>query len=235
LQDESVVNKTKPILVVAFFVWAACGALCQSQALSADLRHGDNSPEVRGPEMRKSLPDAPLLDGPCSPITLDTVGQAAVTPGPQPGLAAPNAADAPTNSSTFFDKYLYPSLLQRNLRYRPSSGGSFMGRATDAASRLFVTRDDSGRERLNDSYFVGVLTSVVIQTAHSPYWTRSPSATFNNFGSTVGSDAGLNVLHEFEPGLWQLVNRHTPKFVSRIERHMLQDRNPKQLFSAPAR
>src|ERR1700722_15815191 len=42
-----------------------------------------------------------------------------------------------------------------------------------AASRSFITRTDSGKKRLNTSYFLGVLTSVAIHTAYRPYWTRS--------------------------------------------------------------
>ncbi|HSZ62233.1 MAG TPA: hypothetical protein VK828_10570 [Terriglobales bacterium] len=46
---------------------------------------------------------------------------------------------------------------------------------------------------------------------------QSTSATFNDFGSTIGGDAGMNVFHEFAPGIQQIVNAHTPKFVSSIE------------------
>jgi hypothetical protein len=235
------IKNSEPILVVAFFVLATAGALCQSQDSAADLRQRENSLELRSPDVRtwKSLPDAPSLEKACSPLSLDALGTTAITPSLQPSLTASNSGAA--NSATFFDKYLYPSLLKRNLRYPPSTSGSFISRATDAASRLFITRDDSGKARLNDSYFFGVLTSVVTQTAQSPYWTRSTSGAFNNFGSTIGSDAGLNVFHEFEPGIWQLIDRHTPKFVSRIERRVLPDRSlkadrsSKELFSVSSR
>jgi hypothetical protein len=120
------------------------------------------------------------------------------------------------DSSNFVDKYLVPSLLNRNLRYHPSSSGSFMGRASDAASRIFVSRDETGKRRLNTSYFLGMLTSVAIHTAYRPYWARSTSATVNNFGSTMGSDAGLNLFNEFRPGILKMVKGYTPKFVSRI-------------------
>jgi hypothetical protein len=71
-----------------------------------------------------------------------------------------------------------------------------MGRVTDAASRNFITRDESEKGRLNTSYFLGLLTSVVIHTAYRPYWARRASTIFNNFGSTIGSDTGLNPFHE---------------------------------------
>jgi hypothetical protein len=62
-----------------------------------------------------------------------------------------------------------------------------------------------------------VLTTAVIHTAYRPYWNRPVSTPFSNFGSTVGNDAGVNLLHEFAPGLQQLMKSHTPRFVSRIE------------------
>jgi hypothetical protein len=117
-------------------------------------------------------------------------------------------------SSAFLGKYLYPPSLKQDPRYYASTSDSFMGRASYAASRIFVTRDDSGKRRLNTSYFLGVLTSVASATAYRPYWARSTSQTLNNFGSTIGSDAGINVFHEFGPGILQIVKGHAPKFVS---------------------
>jgi len=40
---------------------------------------------------------------------------------------------------------------------------------------------------------------------------------FNDFGSTIGSDAGMKVFHEFGPGIRQMMKGLTPKFVSKIE------------------
>jgi hypothetical protein len=45
----------------------------------------------------------------------------------------------------------------------------------------------------------------------------SPLETFNNFGSTIGSDVGINALREFGPGVRQTVKCLRLKFVSRIE------------------
>jgi hypothetical protein len=128
-------------------------------------------------------------------------------------------------SSAFFGKYLYPALLKQDPRYHPSSSQSFFGRATYAASRVLITRNDSGKTTLNTSYFLGVLTSVAITTAYRPYWRRSTSETFKTFGSTIGSDAGINILHEFAPGMRQIVKRRAPKFVSRIEERITNDQS----------
>src|ERR1022692_1474765 len=253
------VKRIAPIRVISFFLLAACGALCQSERPSADLLQGDGSnlPEVQRQEMRtwRSLPDAPSVQLPTqaekfqtfvdevrSPLTLGTAGINAgvmretelghVTPVPQVSFAAPyKAAFNQKESSIFFGKYLYPSLLKQNLRYHPSTSGSFMGRATYAASRIFIMHDESGRGRLNTSYFLGVLTSVAIHTAYRPYWARSASATSNNFGSTIGSDAGINLFHEFGPGIREIVKGCAPKFVSRIEERIANDQTAREVVS----
>jgi hypothetical protein len=239
------VKRIAAIWVIAFFLLSACGALCQSELPSADLLQGasSNSSEVRHQEPRtwKSLPDAPsaqlprqaekprtFADEARSPSPLGAVGikmgatgrtdLGHVTPGPQPRLTVLyGVASVQRESSTFFGKYLSTSSRKQNLRYHSSTSASFMGRATYAASHILTTRTDSGKRRLNSSYFLGVLSSVAIHAAHRPYWVRTPSAPFNDFGSTIGSDAGINLFHEFEPGIRQMVKSHTPKFAFKLE------------------
>ena len=246
------VKRTAPIRVISLVLWAACGALCQERP-SADLLQGlpldgSNSPDVQSQEMRTwtSLPDAPSSVQPPTQAerfhTFGAVGVSAgvmretgpghVTPGLRPSYTLPyKAAFAQKESGAFFGTYLYPSSLNQDLRYHPSTSGSFTGRATYAASRMFITRDASGKGRLNTSYFLGVLSSVAINAAYRPYWARSTSATFNNFGSTIGSDAGSNLYHEFRPGIRLLVKGRTPKFVSRIGERFPNDRPPGDIVS----
>jgi hypothetical protein len=138
-------------------------------------------------------------------------------------------------SSNFIVKYLYPPLVKRRLLYHPSTSNTFTGRSIYAASHIFVTRDDSGKRRLNASYFLGVLSLVAVHSARRPYWARSASAPFNDFGSTIGNDAGINLFHEFEPGIRQMVKGHTPKFAFKIEERITRDQNLKELASSPAR
>ena len=215
-----------PIRVISFLLFGACAALCQ---------------QLQEKPRWSSLPDAPSVQASAqpdtfrtlvaSPLTLGAVGAegrlaraselANATRPAQPGFALLDPVEPVQKvSGDFFDKHLYPSLLKRRLNYHPASSDSLMGRATYAASRILVTRDDSGKGRLNTSYFLGVLTSAAIHTACRPYWRRSPSQPFNDFGSTIGSDAGVNLFHEFGPGLQQLMRSHAPKFVSRIEERL---------------
>jgi hypothetical protein len=80
-----------------------------------------------------------------------------------------------------------------------------------------VRRDETGKARLNTSYLLRTLTSVAKDAASTPYWRRHLADPFSDFGSTVGNDAGMNLWHEFAPGIEHLAKNHTPAFVSRIE------------------
>ncbi len=255
------VKRTASIRVISFLLLAACEALCQKPTSASSLPElqvdGSNPPEMQRQEML-ALPDAPssvqhpaqaerfqrFVNEAGSPLTLSAVSFSAsamretepgrVTPGPQPSLTALyQVAFIPTESGAFLSKYLSPPAL--NPRYYASTSDSFMGRASYAASRIFVTRDDSGQGRLNTRYFLGLLSSVALHVAYRPSGARSTAETFNNFGSTMGSDAGMNVYHEFGPGIQRMVKGLTPKFVSRIGERIIRSRTPKNAVSIPAR
>lgn len=214
--------------VGCFFLLEPCAVVCQSER---------PSPE--------SLPDAPSAmvssqgvsfqrvdEGARSSVSVATVGTSAalrtetdlahVASGRSAGLRWSGTALNPAvpvrrESSDFFSRHLYPSLLNSNFRYRPSDSDSFMGRATDAASRIFITRDQSGKRKLNTSYLLRVATSVAAHSAARTYRPRSGTAPLGDFGSTVGNDAGMNLLHEFGPAVRKMTTGHLPEFVSRIE------------------
>jgi len=187
--------------------------------------------------MSSSLPDAPsavvagrteifkaATQAATPPLSVDLnrgvtreSGLANIARRTQPTFVVLRNAEPAEGSSDLFGKYVYPSLLKRNLNYHPSGSESLVGRAAYAASRIFVSRDETGKGKVNTSYFLGVLSSAAIHMAYRPYWARSASAPFSDFGSTIGNDAGMNLLHEFRPGLQQMMKNHAPKFVSRIE------------------
>jgi hypothetical protein len=70
---------------------------------------------------------------------------------------------------------------------------------------------------------------------YRPYWARSTSATFNNFGSTIGRGAGINLFREFGPGIRQMVKGHAPKLESGVEALIANDQTAKEGVSTPAR
>jgi hypothetical protein len=213
-----------PIRVTCFLVLATYGARCQQREESGP---GSSLPDA--PSAQAAAPAETLAHEASTGLTSGAVGgdsgvmreleRAGGTRTPGHGIMAFSEKEksAQSESGDFFARRLYPALLRRNLDYHPSASSSLMGRATYAATRIFVTRDESGKGRVNTGYFIGVLTSAVAHTAYRPYWRRSAAEPFSNFGSTIGNDAGMNVLHEFGPGLQQLMKNHAPRFVSRIE------------------
>jgi hypothetical protein len=208
-----VVNRIAPVAVVSFVLVAVCAAVCQN----AD----------------QSLPDAPskqiapqeqnfnefILEA----RSRSKLGALGIDPAlmRRGGFAAFNEpVFNQTDSNTIIVRYFEPPPPKQS--YHTSSSGSMIGRATYAASRIFFTRDDSGKGRLNTSYLLRTLTSVAASTASRPYWRRPLGAPFSDFGSTVGNDAGMNLWHEFGPGIQQLMKSHAPKFISRIEERVSQ-------------
>ena len=131
--------------------------------------------------------------------------------------AAVAAYKEPSPSDDAFRRYLYTAWHVPALHYHTPAESSLMRRATEAASQTFLARNPEGKARLNTPYVLGVLGSAVLNTAYRPYWNRPVSAPFSDFGSRVGNDAGMNLLHEFGPGLQQVLKSHAPKFVSRFE------------------
>jgi hypothetical protein len=218
--DCGMVKRFASPRVVAFVLLAASGAVCQN--------------------VRQSLPDAPsaqtttpennfngFAEQARSPLRFDAAGGNAglMQRGlMQQEMMRPAAFGEPRKTissekepNAIFQKYLYPSSLKRQSSYHSASNVGLMVRATSAISRPLISRDDSGKARLNISYLLRTLTAVAKDTASTPYWKRSVGEPFSTFGSTVGNDAGMNLWREFGPGIQQLMKSHAPKFISTIE------------------
>ena len=238
-QISVMVKRIALFRVVCFCLCALCGALCQSDRPSTSAKFSSFS---------SSLPDAPsaLVRSQAHPVqeigrgigwgindeaqfplrvappNVAVVGMPVATARFQAALALqPDQHPDQQKSRAFFFRRLYPSLNNPNLRYRPSDNSSVLGRATDAASRILLTRDQSGKRRFNSTYFLRLATSVAADSASRKYRARSKTAPLSDFGSNVGNDAGMNLLHEFGPSLQQALTSHLPKFISRIEERIL--------------
>jgi hypothetical protein len=199
---------------VGFVLLAACGAVCQDRQF-------------------QSLPDAPsaqaatqaatqgqrfgaLVEEARSPLIFGALSAPAGFTRQEEFFLSDRTASRHSDPDAIFRKYLSSSSGKRQPGYQ-SAGGNLVGRATHAASGTVVTRDDSGKGKLNTSYLLRALTSVAKDTASTPYWRRSAGAPFSDFGSTVGNDAGMNLWREFRPGIERLAKNHAPMFISKIE------------------
>jgi hypothetical protein len=205
------VKRIAPFGVVSCVLLAAFGAVCQS--------------------LRQSLPDTPSVQGATpteksnvfgaearSALKFDATG-GNVSLMRQGGFAASEkAVSVQKESNNALKQYLNSSgLLTQQSSYHFSSSSSLMGRATYAGSRIFVRRDEFGKTRLNTLYLLRMLGSMAAATAQRPSWRRSVGEPFGDFGSTVGNDAGMNLWHEFRPGIEQLMKSHAPRFVFKIK------------------
>ena len=98
-----------------------------------------------------------------------------------------------------------PILLHEDPRYFRRGQGTFWSRFGYAASRVFVTRTDSGDTRFNYSEVVGNSLAVGISNAYYP-GSRNVGGNVQKFTFQLGTDAISNVLKEF----WPDVKRKLP-------------------------
>jgi hypothetical protein len=201
------VKRIAPAGLFSFVLVVACGAVCQ---------------------VRQSLPDAPsarvstsgerfsgFIEEAGSPLKAGQIDALAEEIRQDEFAFSHRTAFPQKDPDAIFRKYLYPSSLKQPAN-RSTISASLMGRATYAASCTVVRKDETGKARLNTSYLLRTLTSVAKDAASTPYWRRHLTDPFSDFGSTVGNDAGMNLWHEFAPGIENLAKNHTPAFVSRI-------------------
>ena len=197
--------------IVSLVLLAACGAVCQDARQSQLL---PDAPSAQGANQTR-LND--FVEEAHSPLKIGAMDVSASAMRQGGLIFSEGTASHQEDPEAIFRKYLYPSSVKQPSGDRSASGGSLMSRATSAASRTVVTRDVSGKGRLNTSYLLRTLTVVAKDAASTPYWRRSLGEPFNAFGSTVGNDAGMNLWHEFGPGIERLAKGHTPMFISKIE------------------
>ncbi len=177
-------NRRASIRILSFFLVAGCGAFCQNPP-STDLLQGlqfdgSNSPEMQRLETRtwKSLPDAPSpIQPPVQAEGFHTFGNDKA--GALPGFCLSNCGyryfprKAP-DFQTPLDKELSNETERGYVTPVPrralSASGSFIDPASSAASGSatpsnFAVPDGAGKGKLNNSDFLGVLTSVATRAA----------------------------------------------------------------------
>jgi hypothetical protein len=96
----------------------------------------------------------------------------------------------------------FPVLFHQDPRYfRMGSSEGFWKRVRYSASRVLVTRGDSGARQFNFSEIVGNGAAAGISAAYYPPSSRHPDEVMEKFALNVGSDAGFNILKEFWPDM----------------------------------
>jgi len=104
---------------------------------------------------------------------------------------------------------IFPTLLHEDPRYFWKGRGSSWSRILYAASRVLVTRTDSGGERINLSELLGNATAVAISNAYYPDG-RTAGQNVERLGQQIGIDAFSQVLKEFWPDVKRKLFQRKP-------------------------
>ena len=98
----------------------------------------------------------------------------------------------------FMTEAIMPSLFHEDPRYFRKGHGSVMGRIFYAASRVVVTRGDSGNMQFNAAEFLGNGVVASIGNAYYPD-AKGFDATMQRMFTQIGTDALSQALKEFWP------------------------------------
>ena len=120
----------------------------------------------------------------------------------------------------FFGNFLFPVLLKQDPRYFPRRSGGLFGRAWYAATRVLVTRNDSGNAAFNFSEILGVAFAKAASNLYYPDRQRGGWETANRIVGTIQSDATSNLISEFWPEIRRIAHRCTPKSIRHAEERL---------------
>jgi len=101
----------------------------------------------------------------------------------------------------YMTEAIVPAATKEDPRYYTMGKGGFAKRAGYAASRLFVTRTNSGGSTFNLSEIVGAGAAAGIGNAYYPAESNPWVKTYQRWGTQVGLDGLFNVLKEFWPDI----------------------------------
>ena len=117
-----------------------------------------------------------------------------------------NIAD--TATAQFFGIGVYPSIFRTDPRYYRAGSGGFFSRGWYAATRVFVTRTDSGRRVFNAPEILGTATASGISRSYYPSDERNAGDFAYSMGSAIAFDAAYNLAKEFWPDVRKKVFGH---------------------------
>ncbi len=124
---------------------------------------------------------------------------------------------ADTESRRLIQTFALSTILHQDPRYFPSQKRSLIARSWYAATRVVITRNDSGYNTFNTSECLGTLFTSALQNSYYPRHDRTFGDTMSRFTGALSSDAIGNLTREFTPDIKRLFRKHAPKRILRIE------------------
>jgi hypothetical protein len=98
-----------------------------------------------------------------------------------------------------------PAATKEDPRYYTLGHGRFLKRTGYAVSRLFVTRNDAGRNTFNISEVVGAGAAAGIGNLYYPRESNQWVKTYQRWGTQIALDGLFNILKEFWPDIDRIV------------------------------
>ena len=102
---------------------------------------------------------------------------------------------------------IVPALTKEDPRYYTLGKGGFIKRTGYAVSRLFITRDDAGKNTFNFSEIVGAGAAAAISNSYYPANSNTWVKTYQRWGTQLALDGVYNILKEFWPDIDRKVFR----------------------------
>jgi hypothetical protein len=157
-------------------------------------------------------------------ISLSTLSFSALT------AAVSQAADSPTGylqgwdaygkrfgsemgreaSSEFFGTFMIASALHEDPRFYPEVNPSFGHAVKYSLQRVFVTRNDDGRDVANWAGLGGPLLAEGLANVYWPDRNRTVGDTLYRYGLDLATKAGGNLLREYWPVVYGKIH-HSPQ------------------------
>jgi len=101
---------------------------------------------------------------------------------------------------SYLTEAILPSLLHEDPRFFRIGKGTFWHRVSYAASRVVVTRTDSGATKLNITELAGNAGFVALSSVYYPN-SRTPAEGATRYGMQLGNDVISNLMTEFWPDI----------------------------------
>lgn len=113
-------------------------------------------------------------------------------------------------SSEFFGTFVLASALHQDPRFYPEANPSLVQAVKYSVQRVFVTRNDDGRDVANWSGLAGPLMAEGLANVYWPDRNRTVGDTFLRYGIDIATRAGGNMLREYWPVFYGKIH-HAPR------------------------
>jgi hypothetical protein len=121
------------------------------------------------------------------------------------------AAELKQATESFFSYGLYAAAFREDPHYyRMGPQTGYVQRGIYSASRVFLTRTDSGQTSVNWAKLAGMASATALTNTYYPDRDRSVRQSMEAYGSSLASSALTLELHEFMPDVISLI-RHRKK------------------------